>query len=157
QPPFVSDNFHELAARHINDVITPPAQRGSKLGAWGDAIVLKLLARSPAERYGSLEEVLGALGGLERALQAPAGPAAGPAGRPAAAPAAPLLRDASLAHYQPAQSVLNIDRSEGSFFEGPGGATLFPASAEMPPTETLPVIPGYEILGVLGRGAMGKV
>jgi serine/threonine protein kinase/uncharacterized caspase-like protein len=150
QPPFVSDNFHELAARHIHGAITPPGQRGSKLGARGDAVILRLLAQSPAERYGTLEEVLGALNTVEAGLKEP--PAVPPIG---SAPSL-LLRDASLINLQPAQSVLNIEQITGEFFVGPEG-TIDPAPAAYPPADSLPVIPNYEILELIGRGGMGTV
>jgi serine/threonine protein kinase/uncharacterized caspase-like protein len=164
QPPFVSDNFHELAARHINGAITPPSQRGSKFGAKGDAVVLKLLTRMPAERYGTLEEVLRALSALEDALQGPAGEL--PVG---SAPTPPLLRDASLVNYQGAQSVLNFDRTGGHFAGGTSEGTVYPTTAPELPGESVAGgqslgelkdrLAGdrYRILKELGKGAMGTV
>ena len=45
-PPFVSDNYLELAAQHLRAKIVPPSSRGSILGVSRDAVLLKLLARS---------------------------------------------------------------------------------------------------------------
>jgi serine/threonine protein kinase len=157
-PPFVSDNFNELPAQHTRDPITPPGQRGSPLGAMGDAIILKLLARSPAERYATLNEVLKALASLDNGLMEVAfckrmsGPP-GFQGEIGPGYPRPLLRDASLMNYQAGQSVLNFEQTGSSL---PGGSRMEPtpplASAELPPQ-----VPGYEILEVLGRGGMGSV
>jgi serine/threonine protein kinase len=135
-PPFVSDNFHELAARHLNDPIIPPSQRGSPLGARGDAIVLKLLARSPGERYGTLEQILGAL-----ALAAPDGRGS-------------LLRDASLVNYQGGQSVLSFGQTGRPPTSQPlGTVPSGPAAGEPAVLQ----IPGYKIIRALGQGGMGTV
>ena len=64
-PPFASDNCAELAAFHLQGVVPSPAQRGSRMGVEGDAVVLKLLARSPAERFGTLDELVRALAARE--------------------------------------------------------------------------------------------
>src|SRR5262249_58606024 len=64
QPPFVSDNYHELAACHIHQAPAPPSSRGSRLGTTGDQVLLKLLARSPADRYAKAEDILQALARL---------------------------------------------------------------------------------------------
>jgi serine/threonine protein kinase len=150
-PPFVSDNFHELAARHIHDPITPPSQRGSSLGVAGDATILKLLARSPAERYDTVEEVLQAIASLERELEQI--DSRRERERSPAITRRPVLRDASIANYQGGQSVLNFEQTSGSLSEGPRTLSIGPAASEESPLQ----IPGYEILEVLGRGGMGTV
>jgi serine/threonine protein kinase len=150
-PPFASDNFHELAARHIHDPITPPSQRGSSLGDLADAMILKLLARSPAERYGTLDEVLQAIASLERELEQIGGQR-----ERAMSPALtcrPVLRDASIANYQAGQSILKFERTSGPLSVDPGTWMDAPAVSLKP----LPRIPNYEILGMVGHGAMGTV
>jgi serine/threonine protein kinase len=150
-PPFASDNFHELAARHIHDPITPPSQRGSSLGNAGDAMILKLLARSPTERYGTLEEVLQAIASLERELEQ-----IGSRLERAMSPALtrrPVLRDASIANYKGGQSVLNFEQTGGPVTLELGSSMGVPAASP----EHGPQIPGYKILEVLGRGGMGRV
>jgi serine/threonine protein kinase len=149
QPPFVSDNYHELVAYHLLGPVLTPSRRGSRLGAGGDEVLLRLLAESPAGRYGTLEEVLRALASLGAA---PAEAAPGPAPPP---PAPPLLREASLLNYQGPQSILNFNRTMDDSDDRPQ-----PAAGPAPEAEkarALPQVPGYEVLGVIGRGAMGTV
>jgi serine/threonine-protein kinase len=142
EPPFVSENHLELAARHLQAPIPPPSVRGSRLGPAGDAVLLKLLARSPADRHAGVQAVLEALDGLEASWKAPA--------PEAAHPAAPLLRDASLARYQGAESVLTFDASAPSLLTDLPGV-LPPVFAAEPPTQ----IGEYEILERIGSGGMG--
>jgi serine/threonine protein kinase len=139
-PPFVSDNFYQLAARHLNDTVAPPTRRGSRLGPRWDAVVLRLLARSPAARFASLDEVCEALRSLSGA------PADTGEFR------APLLGEESLVNYDIAQSVVNLDRTGASLTEEFGAAKSLPPRPEGPPQ-----IPGYEILEKIGRGGMGTV
>src|SRR5262249_14945934 len=61
QPLFVSDNYHELAACHMHQAAAPPSSRGSWLRTTGDQVLLKLLARSPADRYAKNEDILQSL------------------------------------------------------------------------------------------------
>jgi serine/threonine protein kinase/uncharacterized caspase-like protein len=148
-PPFVADNFYELASHHLGAAIVDPAQRGSRLGAEGHAVILKLLARSPAARYATLEEVLRELTALEDRLKEST------MGRvsPQSVGAASLLRDASVVNYQDGQSVLNFDPSQAPLTVDASAGIDRPASNYEGP----PKIPGYEILEELGRGGMGRV
>jgi serine/threonine protein kinase len=163
-PPFVSDNFHELAARHIKEMIAPPSHRGSPLGVEGDAVILKLLTRSPAERYATLEEVLQALASLQHTLE-------GPASRDLLL-ARPLLHDASLMNYQGGQSILNFEQTGGPRTESLGAGPSDLAVSEQPPPQIPgfdiegdlaiseqppPQIPGFDIEEMLGQGGMGVV
>jgi serine/threonine protein kinase/uncharacterized caspase-like protein len=161
-PPFVSDNFHELAARHINDRIIPPSQLGSKIGEVGDEIILKLLARSPEDRYGTLIAVLRTFARFEDfALRQPDTEALHHRHMIPPAPSPPLLHDASLANYQGGQSVLDFDQTGASLSE-------LDRAMSQPMSQDLKVsrlsgmgsrlqVPGYEILEQLGHGGMGMV
>jgi serine/threonine protein kinase len=102
-PPFVSDNYHVLAACHVHETIVPPAQQraGSRLGSRGDEVVMKLLAREPNDRYANVEEVQKALDEIERVEQLRTGSA-----RPT-----PPLGDSSLARFQGTESIIGLDVS----------------------------------------------
>jgi serine/threonine-protein kinase len=167
EPPFLSDNFNELVARHLNGSIVLPSWRVSWLGERGDAMVLKLLARSPAQRYETLAEVLETFTSLENALKRPT---TGECPAPSV-PSLPLLHEESLVNYQAGQSVVNFEQTAIPVFEGdvpagaPGPATeefglspeADPVGAPEPNEKGLPEVPGYEILQRLGRGGMGTV
>ena len=68
QPPFVSEGFGELVNMHLN---VPPASARSKRPEFPpalDALVLKMLAKNPDDRYPDMEEVQAALkasGGIQ--------------------------------------------------------------------------------------------
>ena len=61
QPPFVSEGFGDLVNMHLN---VPPASARSKrpeIPLALDALVLKMLAKNPEDRYADMAEVQGAL------------------------------------------------------------------------------------------------
>jgi serine/threonine protein kinase len=124
QPPFVSDNYHELAACHMHEAAAPPSSRGSRLRITGDEFLLKLLARSPAQRYAKTEDILQALDRLVSSWRAAEPEVRGryqvapaePEVRPAAAP---LLGDASLARFRVTESVVGFDASAASVLPHP--------------------------------------
>lgn len=125
KPPYSSDNYLELAARHGREPIPPPATRGSRLGEMGDRFLLRLLAADAADRFGSLEEAQGALDGVEQIFrtQLP----------PAAAAARPLVHDQSLADYRLAQSMVSFGVSESSLSVAGAGVESTPeASSPLP-------------------------
>jgi serine/threonine protein kinase len=164
EPPFVSDNYLELAARHLHDAVVPPSRRGSRLGPAGDEVLLKLLARSHADRYAWDEHILRALDRLE-AAQRPA-PLLRDTSHDHSPPPfsvlrlqgpAPLLRDTSLARFQGTESVLGFDASAVSLPPRPDD-TLGPEPSLAPQAPVQPTRVGnYDILGPLGRGGMGVV
>jgi serine/threonine protein kinase len=166
--PFVSDNHYELATMHDRDPVVPPTRRGAAIGRAGDAVLLRLLAKPPAERYATLEEVRAALDVLQESLRSavaspPAGPEEGGAVGPE--PSAPLLQEGSLARYATMNSLVPV--------EGVRHPQTFPPADELPSMSTVPPgggpasaspsrgrppeIPGYEILSEVGRGGMGVV
>jgi anti-anti-sigma factor len=148
EPPFVSDNYLELAARHLHEAVIPPSRRSSRLGPNGDKFLLELLARTPSERYASVEDAVRALGWLERARQDDA---------EFPVPPPKLLRDASLARLKTAESVLGFDVSAASQTPDAdhtlsGGAVPHQQALIQPKR-----LGNYEILEALGRGGMGVV
>jgi serine/threonine protein kinase len=166
QPPFVSDSPFELIARHERDAV---ATVGDAFDGW----LAKLLAKSPADRFGSLGDALAALGELEdaprpgKAKSLPTLAAAVPeliaptvtfseldAGAATSLPAEPpsvhLLNEQSLAAFEGRESIVPLTH-------GGGPASVLPE--DRVPGSPLPpdVIPGYEILETIGRGGMGVV
>jgi serine/threonine-protein kinase len=64
-----------------------------------------------------------------------------------------LLREASLANYKGGQSVLDFNQTGASLPEETNAGTIRPAASQ----EGLTRVPGYDILGFIGRGGMGTV
>lgn len=61
--PFSGDSVEEVLRAHLRDRPRPPGSiRAEEVGAGHDEIALRLLEKSPADRYQSAEEVLEALG-----------------------------------------------------------------------------------------------
>jgi eukaryotic-like serine/threonine-protein kinase len=61
QPPFVSEGFGELVNMHLNVAPPAPSSQNPNLSPTIDAIVLKMLAKNPDERYGDMSELQQAL------------------------------------------------------------------------------------------------
>jgi serine/threonine-protein kinase len=61
QPPFVSDGFGELVNMHLN--VPPPSPRASRpeINPQLDAIVLKMLAKNPEDRYPDMASLTSAI------------------------------------------------------------------------------------------------
>ena len=72
EPPFEAPSPMSVLSMHLTDDVVPPRDRfpGGSLPAEADAIVLRAMAKSPADRYASAAEVQA---DLERALAAPSG------------------------------------------------------------------------------------
>jgi serine/threonine-protein kinase len=51
QPPFSGDSAVAIAYQHVRATPVPPSQRDPQLPGWADAIVLRAMAKSPADRY----------------------------------------------------------------------------------------------------------
>jgi serine/threonine protein kinase len=154
EPPFVSDNYVELAASHLHKTVVPPSRQGGRAGPEHDWILLKLLARQAKERYGTADDLLQA---LSEALRPPRN-------KPAPAPAPPLLRDASLARYQPPETLMGF---EASLASEPSARALSDASLprsgarqQFEGTMASPTparIGNYQILARIGMGGMGTI
>jgi serine/threonine protein kinase len=157
QPPFVSDNYLELATRHMHEEVVKPSQRNRLLGAQCDEFLLKLLARSPADRHARSYDVLDALDHLkldrlELGMRLE-GSRRGPSPRiecTGASPPtdAPLLHDASLAHFQADVSIVGFD---------PSAPDLESLAAPAPAPELPKRIGVYEVIEPIGSGGMGVV
>jgi eukaryotic-like serine/threonine-protein kinase len=57
RPPFLGDSAAEVAGKHVNEMPVPPSQVAPAVGEHLDAIVLKAMAKAPAERYPSVADM----------------------------------------------------------------------------------------------------
>ncbi|MFV0428723.1 MAG: Stk1 family PASTA domain-containing Ser/Thr kinase [Arachnia sp.] len=57
QPPFTGDSPVSVAYQHVREAPTPPSQKDPEISAAMDAIVLKALAKAPADRYQDAREM----------------------------------------------------------------------------------------------------
>ncbi|MFF0771722.1 Stk1 family PASTA domain-containing Ser/Thr kinase [Nonomuraea wenchangensis] len=57
QPPFTGDSPVAIAYQHVREDPIPPSQIDPEIPAWADAIVLKAMAKDPAQRYQSAGEM----------------------------------------------------------------------------------------------------
>jgi len=67
RPPFTGDDPMAVFSQILNVPVTSPRAFDPSIPAEVERVVVKLLAKDPAERYGSAEEVLAALPGLTEA------------------------------------------------------------------------------------------
>src|ERR1700742_2075237 len=58
RPPFTGDSPVAIAYQHVRENPVPPSQIDPSLPPWADSIVLKAMAKSPADRYQSAAEML---------------------------------------------------------------------------------------------------
>jgi eukaryotic-like serine/threonine-protein kinase len=61
QPPFVSEGFGELVNMHLNVAPPAPSSQNPDISPTIDAIVLKMLAKNPEERFADMGELQAAL------------------------------------------------------------------------------------------------
>jgi serine/threonine-protein kinase len=57
RPPFTGDSPVAIAYQHVKEDPIPPSQIDPEVPAWADAIVLKAMAKDPAQRYQSAGEM----------------------------------------------------------------------------------------------------
>ncbi len=61
RPPFVGENALSVAMRHVSEPPMPPRAMCAELPEWLQSIILKALAKEPADRFGSAGEMAAAL------------------------------------------------------------------------------------------------
>jgi serine/threonine-protein kinase len=71
KPPFLYDGFGEIISAHINEAPQPLRRLGPGVPASVEALVLRLLAKDPAERPQTMQAVSAALDELTRTLPEP--------------------------------------------------------------------------------------
>ncbi|MBP2706282.1 Stk1 family PASTA domain-containing Ser/Thr kinase [Microbispora sp. RL4-1S] len=59
QPPFTGDSPVAIAYQHVREDPIPPSRIDPEIPQWADAIVLKAMAKDPAQRYQSAAEMRG--------------------------------------------------------------------------------------------------
>ena len=57
RPPFTGDSPVAIAYQHVRENPIPPSRIDPEIPAWADSIVLKAMAKDPAERYQSAAEM----------------------------------------------------------------------------------------------------
>jgi eukaryotic-like serine/threonine-protein kinase len=79
QPPFVSEGFGELVNMHLNVAPPAPSSQNANVSPTLDAIVLKMLAKNPDERFADMGELQTALKGSGGSMFVVRGTAQAPA------------------------------------------------------------------------------
>jgi serine/threonine protein kinase len=169
-PPFVADSPFELATLQDRDPVIAPSLRGSLLGP-GDALLLRLLAKTPTDRLADPDSALDTLGDLARAytrrnvvlspkIITPEGLA--PPASLAYPPVedSPLVGPASLIRYDMAESVVPMNTIDPSASVLPGLEHTAPPTSytQGPRSDAVPEQFGrYRIIRRLGQGGMGSV
>src|SRR3954468_5940013 len=59
--PFVREGFGDLIVAHVGEAPRPPRQRGAAIGPELEALILRMLAKSPDDRPQNMDEVVTAL------------------------------------------------------------------------------------------------
>jgi serine/threonine protein kinase len=159
-PPFVSDHYNEVLVQQATRPVPPPRERRAGVSVALERLLLRLLEKEPGRRPASVDEALRLVEEVARVLRdGEQPPSVPPAGSIGPSPVR-LLRDASLAEYRPPGTMFSMGSSRplGETIPPDGGlpslAANLPDSGERLPPAT---IPGYEILGIIGRGGMGVV
>jgi serine/threonine protein kinase len=121
--PFNADTPYATIHDHIYSPLPPPSQLNPQVSAAVENVLLKALAKEPAERYGSTSELMQAFGDAERGGNAAQAVKSQPSSRQASLPAA----------VQPAEQ------------EKPKISMMPPLNIPMPPAPLPPLVPpGFE-------------
>jgi eukaryotic-like serine/threonine-protein kinase len=107
RPPFYNENPVAVAYQHVRERPIPPRQHNPKIPVAFEAIVLKSLAKNPANRYGSAEELRGDLMRFRAGRPVVAKPAA--AAPAAAASDTAVLAAADRTQAMPATTAVMTD------------------------------------------------
>jgi eukaryotic-like serine/threonine-protein kinase len=89
RPPFDANNIAEAYAKHLNATPPPLAKLGVHIPAALESLIMRLLAKRPADRAPSMAMVVGELDDLSRAIDPDAKSTVPRHARPATAPSQP--------------------------------------------------------------------
>ena len=87
--PFTADNPIAVSMKHVNEPLRPPREIDPTIPEGMNALVTKLMAKDPEDRYASAEELADDLWRMSRGLPPTAVPVGGATTRPQGAPVAP--------------------------------------------------------------------
>jgi len=104
-PPFSGESMVSIVVQHIYDSPTPPSVAAREISTGVDAIILKALAKNPAERYQTASEMKG---DIERVLSGKSPEATTLLGAPLIETLGKPRRGAGQAHRQPAAGLVVI-------------------------------------------------
>jgi len=104
-PPFSGESMVSIVVQHIYDSPTPPSVAAREISTGVDAIILKALAKNPAERYQTASEMKG---DIERVLSGKSPEATSLLGAPMIETLGKPRRGAGQAHRQPAAGLVVI-------------------------------------------------
>lgn len=94
RPPFYADTGADILAAHLNTPAQPPSQFKSDLPPEFDAVILRALAKRPAERFASAKEFAAALADIPLPQPKAATPSSSPVVAAAHQPTAPHRTEA---------------------------------------------------------------
>src|SRR5262245_47403924 len=73
-PPFEGEGMGDIIAAHIREPAPAPSSRSQDVSPSVDALVLRCLAKAPAERYQTMQELATAIGQILPYITSPAAP-----------------------------------------------------------------------------------
>ena len=110
RPPFEGEGIEDIISAHIREPAPSPSSRVPEIPSNVDALVLRCLAKAPADRFQSMVELAAALGALLRQASAgSSGPTAALAST--AAPAPPALPTTELLLEEAPATLVTLEAS----------------------------------------------
>jgi serine/threonine protein kinase len=100
--PFTADNPIAVSMKHVNEPLVPPREIDPTIPEGMNALVTKLMAKDPEDRYASADEVADDLWRVSRGREPIAVPAGGAPTRPRRAPVAPSNLTSKVPTVRPA-------------------------------------------------------
>jgi serine/threonine protein kinase len=164
-PPFVSDHYNDVLVQQVTRPVPPPRRHCPDLARAVEHLLLRLLEKDAGRRPASVDEALGLVDTVARALRdegqrSRTDLTAAPAKPPAAEEpsGARLLRDSSLDECRPMHTLFSMGSSRPIHETvRPQASSLAPGASSSEERLASAAVPGYEVLELIGRGGMGVV